>query len=56
MGGLFVCITFTSSILMVSNFTVCGMPFLAEFYSKNFILDIFSTRYVSMFCFILADA
>jgi NADH-ubiquinone oxidoreductase chain 5 len=37
MGGLSVHIPFTSSNLMVSNFALCGMPFLAGFYSRDFI-------------------
>jgi hypothetical protein len=56
MGGLSVYINFTSSSLMVSNFAVCDMTFLAGLYFKNFILDIFSMRYMNMFGFILADA
>ena len=44
---------FTSSSLMVSNFAVCGIPFLAGFYSKNFILEMFSMRYVNIFGFFL---
>jgi NADH-ubiquinone oxidoreductase chain 5 len=35
-GGLS---SFTSSSLMVSNFALCGMPFLAGFYCTDFILD-----------------
>jgi formate hydrogenlyase subunit 3/multisubunit Na+/H+ antiporter MnhD subunit len=56
MGGMSVYINFTSSSLMVSNFAVCGIPILARLYSKNFILEIFSMRYVNIFGFILADA
>jgi NADH-ubiquinone oxidoreductase chain 5 len=50
-GGLSVYIPFTSSSLMVSNFAVCGIPFLAGFYSRDFILEIFSIGYVNIFGF-----
>jgi len=53
MGGLSVYMPFTSSSLMVSNFAVCGMPFLAGFYSKDFILQMFSMRYLNIFGFFL---
>jgi len=39
--------------LMVSNFALCGMPFLALFYSRDFILEMYSMRYVNMFGFFL---
>nr|AQP26791.1 NADH dehydrogenase subunit 5 [Pericapritermes latignathus] len=53
MGGLSIYMPFTSSSLMVSNFALCGMPFLAGFYSKDFILEMFSMSYVNMFGFML---
>nr|AQP27995.1 NADH dehydrogenase subunit 5 [Pericapritermes sp. G TB-2017] len=53
MGGLSVYMPFTSSSLMVSNFALCGMPFLAGFYSKDFILEMVSMSYVNMFGFML---
>nr|YP_009350709.1 NADH dehydrogenase subunit 5 [Microcerotermes baluchistanicus]AQP27635.1 NADH dehydrogenase subunit 5 [Microcerotermes baluchistanicus] len=53
MGGLSVYMPFTSSSLMVSNFALCGMPFLAGFYSSDFILEMFSMSYVNMFGFLL---
>nr|AQP28599.1 NADH dehydrogenase subunit 5 [Hospitalitermes sp. A TB-2017] len=49
MGGLSIYMPFTSSSLMVSNFALCGMPFLAGFYSSDFILEMFSMSYVNMF-------
>nr|URH16717.1 NADH dehydrogenase subunit 5 [Microcerotermes sp.] len=53
MGGLSVYMPFTSSSLMVSNFALCGMPFLAGFYSSDFILEMFSMSYINMFGFLL---
>ena len=44
MGCLSVYMPFTSASLMISNFALCGMPFLAGFYSRDSILEIFSMR------------
>jgi NADH-ubiquinone oxidoreductase chain 5 len=51
--GFSVYISFTSSSLMVSNFALCSIPFLAGFYFRDYILEIFSMRYVSIFGFLL---
>nr|WNL54024.1 NADH dehydrogenase subunit 5 [Microcerotermes aff. pauliani] len=53
MGGLSIYMPFTSSSLMVSNFALCGMPFLAGFYSSDFILEMFSMSYINVFGFLL---
>nr|AIY61952.1 NADH dehydrogenase subunit 5 [Caetetermes taquarussu] len=53
MGGMSIYMPFTSSSLMVSNFALCGMPFLAGFYSKDYILEMFSMSYLNIFGFFL---
>jgi NADH:ubiquinone oxidoreductase subunit 5 (subunit L)/multisubunit Na+/H+ antiporter MnhA subunit len=49
MSGLSIYIPFTSSSLMVSNFSLCGIPFLAGFYAKDFILEMFPIRYINTY-------
>nr|YP_010946304.1 NADH dehydrogenase subunit 5 [Allacta bimaculata]WGO57022.1 NADH dehydrogenase subunit 5 [Allacta bimaculata] len=53
MGGISYQMPLISSCLMISNFALCGMPFLAGFYSKDLILEIVSMNYLNFFAFIL---
>lgn len=52
-GGLSSFIPLTSSIFNVANLALCGIPFLAGFYSKDIILEIVSLSYVNIFSFFL---
>nr|YP_010692951.1 NADH dehydrogenase subunit 5 [Anastrepha serpentina]WCB98067.1 NADH dehydrogenase subunit 5 [Anastrepha serpentina] len=53
MGGLGIYMPLTSGCFNVANLALCGMPFLAGFYSKDLILEIVSLSYINMFSFFL---
>nr|URX54364.1 NADH dehydrogenase subunit 5 [Calcaritermes nigriceps] len=53
MGNLSFQMPFTSICLSVSSFALCGMPFLAGFYSKDLILEMVSFSYVNLIGFLL---
>ena len=46
MGGLSIYMPVTSSCLMVPYFAVSGILFLPGFYCKDFILEMFSMRFL----------
>lgn len=52
-GCLFFHIPFTSSCLNVANLALCGIPFLAGFYSKDLILETICLSYINIFSFFL---
>nr|WKU83898.1 NADH dehydrogenase subunit 5 [Conicera dauci] len=53
MGALSIHMPITSACFNVSNLALCGMPFLAGFYSKDMILEIVSLSNINMFIFFL---
>nr|YP_010693440.1 NADH dehydrogenase subunit 5 [Chalcopis glandulosa]WCB99322.1 NADH dehydrogenase subunit 5 [Chalcopis glandulosa] len=53
MGNLINCIPLTCSCFCISNFCLCGFPFLSGFYSKDLILENMSFNYYNLFIFII---
>nr|YP_004072435.1 NADH dehydrogenase subunit 5 [Grapholita molesta]ADR72175.1 NADH dehydrogenase subunit 5 [Grapholita molesta] len=53
MGGISYYLPFTSLCLNISNMALCGIPFLAGFYSKDMILELVSLSYLNMLIFFL---
>nr|UFR82806.1 NADH dehydrogenase subunit 5 [Eudicella quadrimaculata] len=53
MGGLIFRMPLTCSYFMISNLSLCGLPFLAGFYSKDLILEVMSMGYTNIFIYIL---
>nr|YP_001542723.1 NADH dehydrogenase subunit 5 [Anabrus simplex]ABM89643.1 NADH dehydrogenase subunit 5 [Anabrus simplex] len=53
MGNICSQMPLTAVCFNISNLALCGMPFLAGFYSKDLILEIVSLSYINMFSFFL---
>nr|WHL46494.1 NADH dehydrogenase subunit 5 [Dudusa nobilis] len=53
MGGISLYIPLTSLCMNISNMALCGIPFLAGFYSKDLILEMLSFSNVNLLIFFL---
>nr|UBA16566.1 NADH dehydrogenase subunit 5 [Papilio epycides] len=53
MGGISCYIPLTSLCLNISNLALCGIPFLAGFYSKDLILEVVSMSNLNLLIFFL---
>nr|WGU20472.1 NADH dehydrogenase subunit 5 [Parnassius stubbendorfii]WGU45541.1 NADH dehydrogenase subunit 5 [Parnassius stubbendorfii] len=53
MGGISLYIPMTSLCMNISNLALCGVPFLAGFYSKDLILEMVSMSNLNMLVFFL---
>nr|YP_010472717.1 NADH dehydrogenase subunit 5 [Manduca quinquemaculata]UVH65845.1 NADH dehydrogenase subunit 5 [Manduca quinquemaculata] len=51
MGGISMYLPLTSLCLNISNMALCGIPFLAGFYSKDMIMEMVSFSNLNMFVF-----
>nr|AYQ18988.1 NADH dehydrogenase subunit 5 [Lampyridae sp. 2 ACP-2013] len=53
MGSLINFMPLTCTFFNISNFSLCGLPFLSGFYSKDLILEVFSMTYMNMFMYMI---
>nr|YP_010373910.1 NADH dehydrogenase subunit 5 [Coomaniella copipes]UPI13478.1 NADH dehydrogenase subunit 5 [Coomaniella copipes] len=53
MGGLINFLPLTCSMFVVSNMALCGLPFLAGFYSKDLILEYSSMSFMNMYMYLV---
>nr|AML25864.1 NADH dehydrogenase subunit 5 [Staphylinidae sp. BMNH 1274173] len=53
MGGLVNHMPLTCCFFNISNLSLCGIPFLSGFYSKDLILEILSMNYLSIYIYII---
>nr|YP_010310394.1 NADH dehydrogenase subunit 5 [Melanacanthus marginatus]UMY75929.1 NADH dehydrogenase subunit 5 [Melanacanthus marginatus] len=53
MGGLVNCLPYTSTSFFIANVSLCGLPFLSGFYSKDMALEYMTMSYFNFFIYIL---
>nr|ARH55071.1 NADH dehydrogenase subunit 5 [Lordithon exoletus] len=53
MGSLIYSMPMICAIFNISNLSLCGLPFLSGFYSKDLILEMFSMQYINMFTYLV---
>nr|ALO76736.1 NADH deshydrogenase subunit 5 [Agyrtodes labralis] len=53
MGGLIWHMPLTCTYFNIANFSLCGMPFLVGFYSKDLILEVSSMNYLNIYIYLI---
>lgn len=53
MGGLIIQIPSTICFFTISNLSLCGLPFLSGFYSKDLILEVLSINYLNIYIYLV---
>nr|QWK39729.1 NADH dehydrogenase subunit 5 [Omorgus chinensis]UFR81808.1 NADH dehydrogenase subunit 5 [Trogidae sp.] len=53
MGGLIMHMPLTCCYFIISNLSLCGLPFLSGFYSKDLILEVLSMDYLNIYIYLV---
>nr|ARH54527.1 NADH dehydrogenase subunit 5 [Ocypus ophthalmicus] len=53
MGSLVIHMPLTCCFFNISNLSLCGLPFLSGFYSKDLILEVLSMNYLNMYIYLI---
>nr|AST15008.1 NADH dehydrogenase subunit 5 [Colasposoma dauricum] len=53
LGGLINHMPISTTLMMICNFSLCGLPFLSGFYSKDLIVEVLSMNYLNMFVYMI---
>lgn len=53
MGGFVVQLPLTCSFFIISNLSLCGLPFLSGFYSKDLLLEVVSISYLNIYIYLI---
>nr|WIL79881.1 NADH dehydrogenase subunit 5 [Tillus discoidalis]WIL79907.1 NADH dehydrogenase subunit 5 [Opilo sinensis] len=53
MGNLVSFMPLTCTFLNISNLSLCGLPFMSGFYSKDLILEVMSLNYLNMYIYMI---
>nr|QNP10104.1 NADH dehydrogenase subunit 5 [Tympanogaster modulatrix] len=53
MGGLIYHMPLTCSFFTISNLSLCGLPFMSGFYSKDLILEVLSMNYLNSYIYMI---
>lgn len=53
MGSLVFHMPLRCSFFIISNLSLCGLPFMSGFYSKDLILEVLSIEYINMYIYII---
>nr|UTE83810.1 NADH dehydrogenase subunit 5 [Tetraserica leishanica] len=53
MGSLLINMPLSCTFFIISNLSLCGMPFMSGFYSKDLILEVLSMNYLNFYIYII---